>query len=170
LSFEPVKEAFAVLQQRAAADSNWEAFNLALGDYDGEGSINVASNLMSSSLLAMGERHRRAIETVEIVRTEGVKVRRLDDLDLGGAGPIYIKLDVQGAELSVLTGAELTLARAAAVEAEVSLVTLYDSQPLFPEVTAFLRQRGFVLVRLQPAFADVRTGELLQLDAVFARA
>lgn len=52
-------------------------------------------------------------------------------------------VDVQGAELLVLKGAESTLARASAVIVEVSTRPYYQGGVLFPEVKTFLESRGF---------------------------
>lgn len=58
------------------------------------------------------------------------------------------KLDVQGAELDVLKGAETQLQHLVMLEVEVELNPLYRGQPLFGDVDRFLRARGFELWRL----------------------
>jgi Methyltransferase FkbM domain len=66
------------------------------------------------------------------------------------AGPIdVLKVDVQGAELDVLRGAETSLASVRMLELEVEFQPLYERQPLFGDVDHFLRERGFVLWRLR---------------------
>jgi FkbM family methyltransferase len=60
-----------------------------------------------------------------------------------------LKIDVQGAELDVLRGAEAGLPSVRALELEVEFQQLYVGQPLFGDVDAFLRERGFVLWRLR---------------------
>ena len=82
---------------------------------------------------------------------------------------VWLKLDVQGSELSVLRGAERTLERVEVVETELSLVELYEGQALLPDVYAHLTQRGFGIWFLEPVFRDSSSGELLQLDGLFAR-
>lgn len=59
-----------------------------------------------------------------------------------------LKLDVQGAEVLVLQGAERTMRQARFLLLEVSLVPLNENAPLFAEVVAFLAQRGFALVEV----------------------
>lgn len=60
----------------------------------------------------------------------------------------FIKLDTQGSELDILTGGERLLATCLGVEAEVMFSPMYEGQPLFADVDAFLRARGFRLWRL----------------------
>jgi len=59
-----------------------------------------------------------------------------------------MKLDVQGAELEVLRGAEGLLGGVRLIELEVAFNPIYEGQPLFGEVDAFLRARGLLLWRL----------------------
>jgi hypothetical protein len=60
-----------------------------------------------------------------------------------------MKVDVQGAELDVLRGAERSLESARVIETEVEFQELYRGQPLFTDVDRFLRERGFGLWRLR---------------------
>src|SRR5581483_10571059 len=56
----------------------------------------------------------------------------------------FLKIDVQGAELSVFRGGSLRLAQAVAIQAEVSFMPLYRNQPLFGDIDLALRALGFV--------------------------
>jgi FkbM family methyltransferase len=60
-----------------------------------------------------------------------------------------MKLDVQGHELEILRGALERLADVRAIELEVCLNPLMMGTPLFGEIDAFLRERGFYLWRLR---------------------
>ena len=172
VSFEPVADAFDELARRAARDPAWDCRRLALGDRDGVAEIHVAGNSVSSSLLTVLDRHVAAAPGSRTARTESVPIACLDSVAgevLPVAGAAYLKLDVQGAELAVLRGAEANLARVAAIEAELSLVPLYEGQPLFAEVVRRLDAAGFALVSVEQGFTDPATGELLQLDGLFVR-
>lgn len=59
-----------------------------------------------------------------------------------------IKLDTQGSELDILRGSEKALQRCSLVVVEVEFNPLYERQPLFCDIDRFLRDRGFVLWRL----------------------
>jgi hypothetical protein len=71
-----------------------------------------------------------------------VQTRRLDDvaavpnLDL-------VKMDIQGAELTVLKNGVDKVANCLAVQLEVSWIALYEDQPTFGEVDTWMREQGF---------------------------
>jgi FkbM family methyltransferase len=171
VSFEPLRTAYAELVRLAVSDPLWETQNLALGDRDGEATIQVAENSWSSSLLPIADRHVASAPASRTVATETVRTAQLDSLadELLRGDRAYLKLDVQGAELLVLHGAERVLAEIDVVEAELSIVELYEGQPLLSEVVSFLADRGLVLVQLEPEFLDPDTGALLQLNGIFVR-
>eukprot|EP00438_Fugacium_kawagutii_P017347 Skav229817 [mRNA] locus=scaffold567:409765:412300:- [translate_table: standard] len=76
-------------------------------------------------------------------RKRNVSTYRLDDL---GLEPIhFLKMDIQGAEMMALSGAEKVLENVLVVQAEEHI---YDDQPLFWELDRYLRQRGFTFHRL----------------------
>jgi hypothetical protein len=80
-----------------------------------------------------------------------------------------IKVDVQGAELDVLAGANLTLGGAELIVLEVSLFQFFQGAPLFCEVLAHMKSRGFVpydVLGLQYRPID---GALSQIDVVFVK-
>jgi FkbM family methyltransferase len=172
VSFEPRADAFAQLEASAADDANWECRRLALGSSQGSAEINVSRNAHSSSLLPMAERHRTVAPRSAYVGTEEVPVARLDSIwdELVRAGDrVYLKLDTQGFELEVLGGAERSLPDVQAVEAELSLVPLYEGAPVYVDLLDRLGQEGFRLAGLQPELGDPDTGELLQANGIFVR-
>jgi FkbM family methyltransferase len=171
VSFEPLRAAFEELDRLAATDPLWEARNLALADRDGEATIQVAGNSWSSSLLPVAARHLASAPESRTVATETVRTARLDSLgdEILRGDRAFIKLDVQGSELLALRGAERVLGEIDVVEAELSIVELYEGQALLPDVVRFLDERGLVLVQLEPEFVDPETGALLQLNGIFVR-
>lgn len=172
VSFEPLAAAHERLARSAARDPLWTAWRVAAGDHDGELEINVANNLDSSSALPMLDRHLVAAPHSMYSGVERVPLRRLDGVlesHLSGARSPYLKIDTQGFEARVLEGARSVLDRFQAVELELSLVPLYDGQPLWLELIEFLQSRGFRAVGLAHGFWDERTGETLQVDGVFVR-
>jgi FkbM family methyltransferase len=171
ISFEPLPEPFAVLSRRADGDRRWDASEIALSDSAGRapmtrsGTGDVTSSLLPTSeamvqalpAAAPGERVDVGVSTVDAEAAS-----RLSETDR-----LFIKIDTQGNELAVLRGAETALGRTVGVLAELSLVELYDGQALFGEIVDWLAERGFLLLAMEPAFHDPRTGRLLQVDALF---
>jgi len=170
VSFEPLADAFAVLERRAAGDPSWEARRLALSDADGTAEIHVAGNSTSSSLLEMGARHLASAPESAYVGTELVDTARLDALwDSLGGERVFLKLDVQGFEMHVLRGAEQALADLRGVQAELALAHLYEGDSPWREVVDHLAARGFELAGVEPGFGDPDSGRMLQFDGVFLR-
>jgi FkbM family methyltransferase len=175
VSFEPLSEPFARLCERAGHDGSWDVVQCALGDHEGEVEVHVAGNDgASSSVLPMLEAHLGAAPQSAYVRDETVRLRRLDEalpeaVDLAGRRT-FLKIDVQGFERAVLDGAEGLFGAdlLVGVQAEMSLVPLYDGQMLWRETVDRLAAQGFDLVSLVPGFSDPRSGRLLQADGVFA--
>lgn len=88
-------------------------------------------------------------EITRVVSTSKVATHRLDDLNEIERCD-YLKIDVQGGELDVLKGATRLLESVAIVQCEVEFVPMYKDQPLFADVDAFMRSRGFMLHRFSP--------------------
>lgn len=172
VSFEPLQLAFANLQRRAQRDPLWDAMELALGEVDRIATMNIAGNSVSSSVLAMENRHVDAAPTSSYVGTCEVTMARLDSIApsiLADDARIHLKLDVQGYEFQVLQGAKSSLERITSVETEMSLVPLYQGQALMPAIIGHLQGEGFKLVWLERGFLDPRTGYMLQADGLFLR-
>lgn len=172
VSFEPLSSAFGKLVQRAGNDPAWSVYNFALGDADTVSEINIAGNSYSSSLLRMLPSHLGAAPESGYVGRETISVKTLDRVLPDICPPktnIHMKIDTQGYELKVLTGAERSLDRIDTIELEMSLVPLYDGQPLFEEVLGWLGEKGYRLVGVEPCFCDRNTGEVLQVDGIFHR-
>ena len=71
-----------------------------------------------------------------------VHTKRLDDIE--GLAPIdFLKLDIQGGELTALRHASRVLKHCVAIQLEVSFVALYENQPTFGEVDIWMRNNGY---------------------------
>lgn len=98
-------------------------------------------------------------------------MRRLDDLESLRhlAGPIFLKLDVQGYEMEVLKGGERVLAETEVVLMEVSLLPYNKGAPLMPEVVAFMDARGFTPYDFCGQLRRVSDRALFQTDVIFVK-
>jgi FkbM family methyltransferase len=172
VSFEPLASAYAELERRATAVPGWATHPFALGATNGTALLHVAGNSMSSSLLAMAPRHVESAPESAYLAEQEIDVRTLDAVAPDLVGPrdrLWLKIDTQGYEIPVLRGAERTLERVEVIEAELSLVELYEGQELFGDVVAYLSARGFGNWFIEPVFRDPARGEILQVDGIFAR-
>lgn len=92
--------------------------------------------------------------------------RTLDEAAADMDGPIFLKLDVQGAELDVLSGGGETLKRCDLVQLEVAMLPYNKGAPTFLETIAFMDERGFVPFdfggKVRPNGVD-----LVQVDVLF---
>lgn len=173
VSFEPVSAAHHALLRNSRRDPLWSvAPQVAIGAEEGSVDINVSQNSYSSSILDVLDTHVRSDNTACYVGRENVRVTRLDTVSspyLDGSTSAFLKVDTQGYEALVLAGARSTLKRVVGVQLELSLVPLYNGQPLFLDLVETMREAGFVLCGVVPGFADEHTGRLLQLDGVFLK-
>jgi FkbM family methyltransferase len=173
VSFEPQRDCLAELRANAQRLGPWHVVPKAVGAETGTLEIHVAGNSLSSSLLPMLDSHTTAAPESRYVATEQVEVVRLDDAlaeaGFGDRKDLYLKIDTQGYEWTVLQGAPATLDRAIVLEMELSFVPLYEGQKLFDELVAHVASKGFALHSMNEVFVDPATDRLLQVDGVFVR-
>lgn len=173
LSFEPLSTAYQTLLKNSQGEENWEVFpRCAIGDIDGEVMINVSQNSVSSSILPMLSSHHAAAPQSNYMGQEVTPIYKLDSIlpvKITGFHSVLLKIDTQGFEWKVLDGAMNILPQIKAIQMELSLVNLYDGQHLWLECIERLKNLGFALWSLQPAFTDHNTGQTLQFDGLFIR-
>lgn len=172
VSFEPLSSAYSQLLASSQKDPLWEiAPRTAIGDHEGEITINIAGNSQSSSILPMLDTHLKAAPKSAYCGSETVKLSRLDtlakDYIKNDNQAIFLKIDVQGFERQVLEGATQILPLIKGIQLELSLVPLYQDQLLFAEMLELLPKMGYDLHALIPGFTDSETGRMLQMDGIF---
>jgi FkbM family methyltransferase len=126
---------------------------LALGEQARGATLHITADPGCSSLFRPD---RDALETFRELASSApvdqqeVSLQTLDDWAAASAVESIdvMKLDVQGAELAVLEGAERLLRDVRLIELEVTFNRIYEGQPLFGEVDSYMRDHGFVLWRL----------------------
>lgn len=142
--FEPLEEALLELQQRQGPNEHYLPY--ALGDGQ-KHTLNVCHAPGMSSLL---EPDPRTLELFGILAPLGavtrqipVETRRLDDIQEIEQID-FLKIDIQGSELSVFQGGRSKLSQAVVIQTEVSFVPLYKEQPTLGEIDVELRRQGFI--------------------------
>jgi FkbM family methyltransferase len=83
--------------------------------------------------------------------------------------PVLLKLDVQGYELEVLRGGNEVLAKTDVVIAECALVEYNTGSPVFADVVAFMKERGFVVYDFCGQIRRQEDGVLSHTDVIFTR-
>lgn len=172
VSFEPASETFDVLSEVAGPDDEWHCYNAALGREDGQVLLHLTRTSLGSSVLERTGLHAEVWPTDVDAGTELVAMRSLRSLwaELGCAGRrVYLKLDVEGAELSVLEGAGPYLDHVALLELELPLVPMHRDAPSLTDMLTFLTARGFSPVALEQNHSGVDTGQMLVVDGIFRR-
>ena len=172
VSFEPLSSAYSQLKAVSKKDPLWEiAPQTAIGNQEGEITINIAGNSQSSSALPMLDAHLESAPESAYSGSETVKLSRLDtlakDYIKSETKSIFLKIDVQGLEKQVLEGATAILPLVKGIKLELSLVPLYEGQVLFKEMIDIIEKLGYELYGIEPGFTAEKTGRMLQMDGIF---
>ncbi len=168
VAFEPIASVYAALHRNFRGDSKFRAMQCAIGDFDGMIALHVSANTMSSSILPMSSLHEGADPRSGYIHQDMVTVARLDSLGWPNV-PTWLKVDVQGSEMSVLEGALGLLNQVRVVQLELSLVPLYEGSALIEDVLIWARARRFEPVFIEYGFRDPRDGRMLQAEGLFVR-
>jgi len=171
-AFEPLPSAAAVLRRHAAGLPRVKVHQVALSDREGRAAFRVSANSVSSSLLRATGAHSDAFPGAAAVQEIEVLVSTLDRevQKVPLEPPVLLKLDIQGGEAQALGGAVRALERIQHVLIEASLVPLYEGESTLGELSALLESRGFRFETAVGFLESPRTGELLQIDALFRAA
>lgn len=138
LGFEPNPTPFEQGKKNAVHFHNVQLYNLGFSNRTGEVDLHVTKNLVSSSLYNLKDSTETSSE-----RVIKVKVDTLDNFFRGTSEILLIKLDVQGAELSILKAGEETLKKTKLVLTEMLITEMYEGACLYHEVDSFLRTKNF---------------------------
>lgn len=130
----------------------------AAGDHDGEAKIGSLDDLAGASIVSdSGQR--------------SVPMYTLDSLDimLKGVAPYLLKIDVQGAETLVLSGASRILPSCEVVMLETQLFDFAKTGNTLPEVIALMKSKGFVPFEIYDGLCRPLDRSLGQIDVAFVK-
>jgi FkbM family methyltransferase len=140
--FEPQDGARAELEAKKGPHETYRPEALGSG---GPGVLNLYAHSGFASLFKVDEATARLIGYSRGTKTAGslpVTTSRADDITALGRVD-FLKIDVQGAELSIISNARSTLAEAVLVQSEVRFLPLYRDEPSFGDLAGELAEQGF---------------------------
>lgn len=145
---------------------------LALSDKAGSARFHVTAASQSSSLFEPNSTFSVSAPEISDYHCIEVPTDRLDNAFRSLNIPfknVFIKLDTQGSELLILSGAPDLLKIAKGVMSEVSLRALYNSQPSARDVYKHIAAAGFDLWDIWSGYRDPLSFRLNEADVIFFR-
>ncbi len=142
--FEPQQDALAQLNQLKSKHERYLPYAVA----DGEShTLNICQYSGMTSLLKPDDNvfdHFIALKPhAEVVKRVLIDTHALDDItEIKQLD--FLKIDIQGAELSVFQSGREKLKHTVVIQTEISFITLYQNQPGFGEIDVELRAQGFI--------------------------
>jgi FkbM family methyltransferase len=164
LLIEPLKE-FEPFLRQICTSYRAQYVLAAAGSKSGSAILNVHENGFGSSLLNEvdgGTVDGTPREVPMVMIDTVVAEKKL-------TGPYLLKVDVQGAELQVLEGAERVLQETEVVVMEVSLIGTLVGCPQLFEVVEWMKGAGFVVYDIWGLLYRPLDDALCQADLVFVR-
>jgi FkbM family methyltransferase len=174
ISFEPVPASYEQLNASMHRDSLWSGQPFGLSDENREAIINTHSKGVFNSLLNLREGAERAYSLDPAFRSQtAIQLRRLDavlpQLIEGVPSPrIFMKLDTQGHDISVVKGASGVLDLIAGLQSELPAVEIYDGMVSMPAALNYYAGCGFVATGFFPV-NTLGDGLSPEFDVLFSR-
>jgi FkbM family methyltransferase len=146
--------------KRLSKYTNVSTYPVALSDAAGELDFYVSTfkgELSASGSLLAPKLHQEVHPDVKFNERIKVKAVTLDDwaAEHGILKVDFLWLDLQGAEIRALQGAEKMLQNVTGIFTEVSLIETYENVPLYDEVKSFLQSKGFRIVKEYLPYKDM---------------
>ena len=165
VAVEPAPDPARTLRSRFADVPNVSIIEAALTDHAGTAVLNLTSHSHNSSLkrpLDMDGSYGSGWSTTGQIEVRTETLDRVVD----GRAVSLLKIDVQGAEASVLAGGSDALSRASAVLLEVTTRPHYEDDSTFALLDELMRSHGYRLAGVSPPFLGVE-GEALWFDVCY---
>ena len=143
-AFEPIPSSFQILRRMSDEDKKMVVFNCALSDEKKVTAFYMNEFSFSSSLLKMTNKHKQLFPKTKKESIIEVKEERMDTIkEIVLQKPVLLKIDVQGAELKVLSGAGNMLFDFDIVQLELNFESFYEGQAQYPEIFSLMFNKGF---------------------------
>jgi FkbM family methyltransferase len=170
-SFEPTPEIFVKLQENTRSDKFIYTYKLAISENNEISKFHINKFSPTNSLLKSDSRGNYYWGTgiLDTAREIDVQSIKLDDFCASyGIDRIdLLKLDIQGAELKALRGAEGLLKNhsIALIYSEVIMMPTYQGQTLFHELAFYLYGLNYELFNIYNRVSNRE--QLIEIDVIF---
>lgn len=178
ICIEPSPKSFKLLSKKFKSNNNISLENTGLYSSIKEGVLKINTSEKTNSILNMDELipnvqrkfHQNKGEKIIKLVTLDFITKKYNWLDKSFPNIDLLKIDVQGAELDLLIGAEKTLHKTESILIEIHFIRSYEKSPLFYEINNFLLKRGFIFKRFYDLIHDPQDRtRLIYGDALFTR-
>lgn len=169
-SFEALPSLLSSLENNTKQVNNIKIFNYALGDVKGEIEFFQNDYSLASSALEIHKNQTDLFPQTGGVKKIKIKSERLDDIinEMKLDSPVLLKLDVQGYEKKVLSGAVQSMKKIDYLLFETSFTPMYNAEPLFDELNTFVKELGFEIVAPVGIFQSTDM-KILQMDVLYKK-
>lgn len=160
--FEPLKNNFKILLSNIQLTDTIKAYNIALGNVEGETEmfVETANQGMSCSILEP-QNHLLQYPGITFNSKETVLINKLDNIQYNREEFNFINIDVQGYELEVFKGGIKSLEHIDYVMTEINRDILYKNCALETDLDSFLSRFGFI--RVETLWAGGTWGDALYI-------
>ncbi len=144
-------------RNRFASDPDVTVIEAAASDREGTATFNITSMDQSSSLLDLKD-HAKLYPKIRVDQQITVRTGELDHLlaehGIDPSAINFIAMDIQGAELMALHGAQKTLEHIEALQIEINYSQLYEGCALIGEIDAFLGKFKFIRIKTYTPYSE----------------
>lgn len=172
LSFEPGAAAFQQLEDACRQDSQWLAHKMALSTTEGEVELLVSEASVFSSIHASNEYGAAKFgDDIATDHKEMVPMQRLEtfiDTNIKDFSKrkVLLKMDTQGHDRDVFTGAGKYRDKFSALQSEISVLPIYEGTADYMEMLAMFREFEYEVTGLYTVSRHRKTGHIIELDCV----
>lgn len=178
ISFEPQKEVFEKLKQKAKAFDNWDVYQFGVSTETGTKNLNIyQGNQFSSFHEPLDGVPVSHTDKLELNKTQATELVRLDEFFehkypkfIARQNKMLLKTDTQGHDKEVIKSCTTILGQIEVITTELSVVPIYDSVPDWTEMVMFLRERGFIPMGLFSINNGAKNFGSIEMDGIFVRA
>lgn len=181
IGFEPQLDSLKTLNEQKSDNETYYPY--ALGDGNkvklnickGSGFTScLEPDINTVNVIRHLNRYMRVIEEIEMDTVRLDSINEIQQID-------FLKIDVQGSELSIIKNGLSKLNETLAMQIEVRFLPLYRNEPMFGDIDVFLRNHNFELfdliglkrLKFNTSYGDIvrrrDKRQLIDCDAIYVR-